>query len=81
MEYFVKDLKDANHEVLIFMDATENETYLFQAQTHDVKYVTKHGFHIDRSIDGSLNTFMKICGLLNVIKELNEGSTINTHNR
>jgi hypothetical protein len=81
MEYFVKDLKDANHEVLIFMDANENETPRFQAQTHDVKSVTKHGFHVDGSIDGSLHTFMRNCGLLNVIKELNEGSTPNTHNR
>jgi hypothetical protein len=32
LEYFVKDLKDANHEVLIFMDANENETHQFQAQ-------------------------------------------------
>jgi hypothetical protein len=70
MDYFVKDLKDANHEVLIFMDANENETHRFQAQTHDVKSVTKHGFHVDGSIDGSLHTFMRNCGLLNVIKEL-----------
>jgi hypothetical protein len=77
MEYFVKDLKDANHEVLIFMDANENETHRFQAQTHDVKSVTKHGFHVDGSIDGSLHTSMRNCGLLNVIKELNEGATTN----
>jgi hypothetical protein len=60
LEYFVKDLKDANQEVLIFMDANENETHQFQAQTQtrDVKFVTKHGFHVDGSIDGSLHTFM-----------------------
>jgi hypothetical protein len=81
MDYFVKDLKDANHEVLILTDANENETHLFQAQTHDVKYVTKHGFYVDGSIDGSLHTFMRNWELLNVIKDLNEGSTTNTHNR
>jgi hypothetical protein len=63
------------------MDANENETHRFQARTHDVKSVTKHGFHVDGSIYGSLHTFMPNCGLLNVIKELNEGSTPNTHNR
>jgi hypothetical protein len=81
MEYFVKDLKYANQEVLIFMDANENERHRFQAQTHDVKSVTKHGFHVDGSIDGSLHTFMQNCGLLNVIKELSDGATPNTHNR
>jgi hypothetical protein len=63
------------------MDANKNETHRFQAQTYDAKSVTKHGFHVDGSIDGSLHTFMQNCGLLNVIKELNEGATPNTHNR
>jgi hypothetical protein len=53
LEYLVKDLKDANHEVLIFIDANENETHQFQAQTHDVNLVTKQGFHVDGSIDES----------------------------
>jgi hypothetical protein len=81
LEYFVKDLKDANHEVLIFLDAHENETHQFQAQTHDVKFVTKHGLRVDGSIDGSLHTFMRNCGLHNVIKEPNEGTPPNMHNR
>jgi hypothetical protein len=81
LEYLVKDLKYDNHEVLTFMDANENETHQFQAQTHDAKFVTKHGFHVDGSIDGSLHTFMRKCGMLNVIKELNEGTTPNAHNR
>jgi hypothetical protein len=51
LEYFVKDLKDANHEVLILLDSNENETHQFQAQTHDVKNVTKHAFHVDGSND------------------------------
>jgi hypothetical protein len=80
MEYLVKDLKDANHEVLIFMDANKNETHQFQAQIHVVNFVTKQGFHVDGSIDGSLHTFMRNFGLLNVIKEINEGTTPNTHN-
>jgi hypothetical protein len=63
------------------MDANENKTHQFQAQTHDAKFMTKHGFRVDGSIDGSLYTFMRNCGLLNVIKELNEGTTPNTHNR
>jgi hypothetical protein len=83
LEYFVKDLKDANHEVLIFMDANENDTHQFKAQTqtHDVKFVTKNGFHVNGSSDGLLNTFMRNCGLINVIKELNEGAPPNIHNR
>jgi hypothetical protein len=74
-------LKDANDEVLIFLDANENETHQFQAQTHDAKFVTKHGFDVDGSIDGSLNTFECNCGLINVFKELNECTPPNTHSR
>jgi hypothetical protein len=81
LEYLVKDLKDANHEVLIFMDANENETHQFQAQTHDVNFVTKQGFHVDGSIDGLLHTFMRNYGLFNAIKEINERTTPTTHNR
>jgi hypothetical protein len=81
LEYLVKDLKDVNHKVLIFMDANKNETHQFQAQTHDFNLVTKQGFHVDGSIYGSLHTFMRNCGLLNVIKKLNEGTTPSTHNR
>jgi hypothetical protein len=81
LEYLVKDLKYANHEVLIFVDANENETHQFQAQTHDVNFMTKQGFHVDGSIDASLHTFKRNCGLINVIKELNEGTAPNTHNR
>jgi hypothetical protein len=80
LEYFFNDLKYANHKVLIFMDANENETHQLQAQTHDVKFVTKRRFRVDGSIDGSLHTFMRNCGLINVIKELNEGTPPNTHN-
>jgi hypothetical protein len=74
-------LKDANHEVLILLDANKNETHQFQAQTHDVKFVTKYGFHSDGSINGLLHNFMRNYGLLNVIKGLNEGTPPNTHNR
>jgi hypothetical protein len=81
LEYFVKDLKDANHEVLTFFDEIENETHQSQAQTHDVKFVTKNGFHVDGIIDGLVHTSMRNCGLRNVIKELNEGTPPNTHNR
>jgi hypothetical protein len=80
LEYFVKDLKDTNHEVMILLDANENETHQFQAQTHDAKFVTKHGFDVDGSIDGSLHTFMRNCGLLNVKKELNKDTPPTTHN-
>jgi hypothetical protein len=58
------------------MDVNENETHQFQAQTHDVNFVTKQGFHINGSIDGSLHMFMRNCGLLNVIKELNDGAIV-----
>jgi urease alpha subunit len=74
-------LKDFKHEVLIFVDANKNETHHFQGQTHDVRFVTKHGFHVNWSIGGSLHAFMRNCGQLNMMKDLREGTPPNTHNR
>jgi urease alpha subunit len=80
LEYVVKDLKEAKHDVLIFLDANKEETHQFRAQTHDVKCVTKNGLHVDGSMAGSLHAFMHNCGLPNVLKDLNEGTPPNTHN-
>jgi hypothetical protein len=44
-----------------------------------MKFVTKYGFHVDGSIDGLLHTFMRNYGLLNVIKELNKGTSHELH--
>jgi hypothetical protein len=43
--------------------------------------VTQKGFHVDVAIDGSLQTFMRNCGLTNILRQMNEGVVHNTHAR
>jgi hypothetical protein len=65
-QYFMEELKVNGHDVLIPMDTYQAYKQTFQPQTHNTKLVTKKGFHVDRSIDGSLKNFMQNCGLINV---------------
>jgi hypothetical protein len=81
LEHFVQELKDKGHHVLIFIYANEDEQHQFQEQGHVVQLVTKNGFHVDGRHNGSLGTTMDNCGLINAIKELNDGDLPNTHNR
>jgi hypothetical protein len=67
--------------MLIFIDANEDEQHQFQEQGHVVQLVTKHGFHVDGRHNGSLGTMMDNYGLINAIKELNDGDLPNTHKR
>jgi hypothetical protein len=66
LQYHVEKIKADGHEVLIFMDATQEEEQVYQAQTHNEKFVTQKCFHVDTSIDGSLQSFIQNCGLINV---------------
>jgi hypothetical protein len=81
LQYHVKKLKTYGHEVMIFMDANQAEEQVYQAPAHNQKFVTKTGFHVDRSIDSSLQSFIKNCGLINVLRLMNEGVVPNTHAR
>jgi hypothetical protein len=81
LEHFVQELKDKGHHELIFIDANEDEQHQFQEQGHVVQLVTKNGFYVDGRNNGSLGTMMNNCGLINSIKELNDGDLPNTHNR
>jgi hypothetical protein len=81
LEHFVQELKDKGHHVLIFIDASEDKQHQFHKQGHGIRLVTKNGFHVDGHHNGSLGTMMANCGLINVIKELNDGYLPSTHNR
>jgi hypothetical protein len=58
LQYFVEKIKATGHEELILMDTNQVEEQAYQQQTHNIKFVTKKGFHVDGTIDGSLQTFM-----------------------
>jgi hypothetical protein len=81
IQYHVEKLKEDGHEVLILMDDNQAEEQVYQAQTHHEKFVTKNSFHVDGSIDGSLQSFIENCGLINVLRRIYEGVVPNTHAR
>jgi hypothetical protein len=81
LQYHVEKLKSDGHEVLILMDANQEEEQVYQAQTHNEKFVTQKGFHVDGSIDGSLQSFIQNCGLINVLRQMYEGIVPKTHAR
>jgi hypothetical protein len=81
LQYHVEKLKKGGHEVLIFMDANKAEEQLYQAPTHNEKFVTQKGFHVDGSIDGSLQSFIQNCGLINILRLMYGGVVPKTHSR
>jgi hypothetical protein len=81
LQYFVEKLKATGHEALILMDANQAEEQAYQKQTHNIKLVTKKGFHVDGKIDRFLQTFMRNCGLTNILRQMHEGVMPNTDTR
>jgi hypothetical protein len=69
LQYFIEKLKANGHEVLILMDANQAEDQTYQPQAHNIKIDTKKGFHVHGTIDGSLQSFMQNCGLINVLQK------------
>jgi hypothetical protein len=74
LDQFVQELKDKGHHILIFIDANEDEQHQFQEQGHVFQLVTKNCLHVDGRHNGSLGTIMDNCGLINALKELNDGT-------
>jgi hypothetical protein len=84
LEYFTEELKTDGFEVAVFIDAHETLEHRFRSQNHDHKYKSDKGFHIDGSIDGSIATYTRNCGLSNTLSERHAetGTAIpNTHLR
>jgi hypothetical protein len=84
LEYFTEELKTDGFEVAVFIDANETLEHRFRSQNHAYKYKSDKGFHIDSSIDGSIVTYTRNCGLSNILSERHaeNGTAIpNTHLR
>jgi hypothetical protein len=84
LEYFTEELKTDCFEVAVFVDANETLDHRFNSQNHDHKYKSDKGFHIDGSIDGSIATYTRNCGLIKTMSERHAetGTAIpNTHRR
>jgi hypothetical protein len=83
LQYFVQELQsqDLQHEVIVIIDANQDEDQQYCDQGHTAQYVTSKHFHVNGSIDGSLHTFMGNCGLRNALREFHGGVVPNTHMR
>jgi hypothetical protein len=65
--------------VLILMDANQAEEHTYQPQSHNIKLVTKKGFHVDGTIDGPLQSFMQNCGLIKFLWQMHDSVVPNIH--
>jgi hypothetical protein len=63
------------------IDSNQDEDQQYCDQGHTTQYMTRNYFHVDGSIDGSLQTFMGNCGLRNALREFHGGVVPNTHMR
>jgi hypothetical protein len=81
IQYFVQDLQEKGHEIIVMIGANQPEGQYYQSQLHNENFRIAHGFHIDGSIDGSIQTFMSKCGLDNAITLMHDGVVHNTHIR
>jgi exonuclease III len=81
LQSHVEKLKTDGHEVMILTDTNQAEEQVYQTPTHNEKFVTQKGFHVDRSIDSSLQSFIQNCGLINVLRRMHEGVVPNNHAR
>jgi hypothetical protein len=75
LQYFVQELEsqDLQHEVIVMIDANQDEDQQYCDQGHRTHYVTSKHFHLDRSIDGSLHSFMGNYDLRNAFREFHGG--------
>jgi hypothetical protein len=63
LEYFTKELKADGFEVVVFIDVKE------RADSHQHKYKSDNGLHIDGSIDCSIANYVINCVLSNILAE------------
>jgi hypothetical protein len=67
LEYFVRELRDEGHEVLVFMDANQNKSRCYRPLIHDQKFKSDTGLNIDGTIDGSLKPFVQNTGMYYIL--------------
>jgi hypothetical protein len=83
LQYFVQELQsqDLQHEVIVMIDANQDEDQQYCYQGYTTQYMTSNYFHVDGSIDDSLHTFMGNCGLRNALREFHGRVVPNTNMR
>jgi hypothetical protein len=81
LQYFVQELLQGGDEVILFLDANQDEYHPYRPRDHDACFKTKGGFQVDDSIDGSIRSFMSKCGLTNALTDVHSEQVPNTHVR
>jgi hypothetical protein len=81
LQYFVQELQQEGEEVILFLDAKQDDQKTYRPQELNECFKTRNGFHVDGSIDGSIHTFMDNCGLTNVLMDVHAEQVPNTHVR
>jgi hypothetical protein len=79
LQYFLQELQQEGEEVILFLDANQDDQQTFRSQENNECFKTKSGFHVHGSIDGSLHNFMANCGLTNALTDANSEQVPNTH--
>jgi hypothetical protein len=62
LQYFFQELLQGGDEVILFLDANQDEYQPYRPQDHDACFKTKGGFQVDGSIDGSLRSLWPPAG-------------------
>jgi hypothetical protein len=81
LQHFVQELQQEGDDVILFLDANQDEHHIYRSQEHNECFKTKSIFHVDGSIDGSLSNFMVSCGLTNALTDVHSEQVPNTHVR
>jgi hypothetical protein len=81
LQYFVQELLQGGYEVILFLDANQDEYQPYRPQDQYACFKTKGGFQVDGSIDGSLCSFMANFGLTNALTDIHSEQVPNTHVR
>jgi hypothetical protein len=79
LQYFVQELQQEGDNVILFLDANQDEHQMYRSQEHNECFKTKCGSHVDGSIDGSLRTFTANCRLTNALTDVHSEQVPNTH--
>jgi hypothetical protein len=81
LQYFVQELQQGEDEVIIFLDANQEEYQSYRPQYHNACFKTKGRSQVIGTIDGSLRSFMAKYGLTNALNDVHSEQVHNTHVR
>jgi sulfur relay (sulfurtransferase) DsrC/TusE family protein len=70
LQYFVQELQQESEEVILLLDANQDDQQTYLHKEHNECFKTRRRFYVDGNIDGSLRTFMANWGLTNALMDV-----------